>query len=152
MTNAQLLPLVAGVGPSIVLGVTPHHTAAADCPTAVLFEPSGTGTTMDTGWTGYAHAQPVFGTTLHLGVSCTVSSPPCGSCTVTGVVANLAGHRQRCQNDTSIEYTVATEVAAGVPETKNRRLSRSCGLLANGSRGAERPRGVTLTSVVQNAL
>ncbi len=85
--------------------------ASADCPEAVLFTPAETGSTADTGFTGLALNRPIFGNTLELEMSCPVTTPPCGTCTITGARSDALGTFQRCTNDTSIKCTVATEVA-----------------------------------------
>jgi hypothetical protein len=95
---------------AVILAGIPSRAAAVDCPTAVRFEP-GTGVTLDAGFSGFTHDEPIFGTALDLALSCGPSTPPCGTCTILGVVANPAGIRLRCGNDTSIACSVATEVS-----------------------------------------
>jgi hypothetical protein len=49
-------------------------------------------------------------------MSCAASTPPCGTCSITGLLPNAGGNNQRCTNDTSIACTVANEVAeCGAP-------------------------------------
>ena len=91
---------------------------ADDCPHAVLFEPAGTGSHVDSGWTGLNHQKPIIGDRLPLAVSCAATTPPCGVCTVTGILPDGGGTLLRCTNDTSVACTVATEVAdCGGPDT-----------------------------------
>jgi hypothetical protein len=63
------------------------------------------------GFTGLALNRPIFGNTLELEMSCPVTTPPCGTCTITGARSDALGTFQRCTNDTSIKCTVATEIA-----------------------------------------
>ncbi len=97
---------------AFVLGIItgPAAYAAPACPRAVVFEPAATGSSFDAGWTGIAHDVPVVGYTLRMGLSCGAGSPPCGSCSITGIEPNAGGNNQRCLGDTSIICTTATEV------------------------------------------
>ncbi len=79
------------------------------------FEPTASGT-LDAGWTGISHALPIFGTTLDLAISCPSETPPCGTCTIAGLMATR--YPERCRNDSSRTCTVASEVAdCGAPGT-----------------------------------
>ncbi len=99
-----IFALVASVvAPAVPVG-------AASCPTSVLFESTGYGTT-DAGPSGYLHDLPLSGPTLFLGIDCGPSEPPCGVCTIAGVVPDPVLQPQRCAYDHSIACTVATEVA-----------------------------------------
>jgi hypothetical protein len=89
----------------------PTRAHAAGCPTSVRFEPAATGATLDAGWQGFLHDQPIFGTTLDLAIDCPANLSPCGICAITGLAADPPDRRLRCRDDTSIECTVATEVA-----------------------------------------
>lgn len=123
----RVLALVA------VLGVLPTLAGAAGCPREVRFEPTASGGVLDAGWQGLGHGIPIFGTALDLYVSCAASTPPCGTCAITGVVPEPAGHRLRCENDTSIACTVATEVAdCGAADTCRHFLSPPQSLAAGG--------------------
>ncbi len=103
------LAFVVGLSVSLLFGVVPAW-ATTPCPSAVLFEPDPTGSRVDAGWSGLAHDMPVVGYAFRIGLSCGPSSPPCGSCTITGLEPNAGGNNQRCTNDTSIICTTATEV------------------------------------------
>src|SRR5690349_20321265 len=72
--------------------------ASAGCPSGVLFQPDATGSRVDAGWTGIAHDIPALGYTFRMGLSCGASSPPCGSCAITGLEPNAGGNNQRCTN------------------------------------------------------
>jgi hypothetical protein len=90
--------------------------AAAGCPSGVFFQPDATGSQVDAGWSGISHDMPVLGYSLRMDVSCGPSSPPCGTCSLSGPIANAGGNNQRCTNDTSIICTPATEVTdCGAP-------------------------------------
>ncbi|MEO6027329.1 MAG: hypothetical protein ABIR79_10735 [Candidatus Binatia bacterium] len=115
-----------------VVGVTP--AAATECPQAVRFEPTLGASTADTGFSGFTHAKPILGNTLPLGVTCGATTPPCGTCTITGALSDAAGNHQRCANDTSLLCTPATEIAdCGVPG--------SCKLYGSG------PQALSTTSI-----
>ncbi len=94
-----------------VVAVAEPASAAPGCPGAVLFQPDASGAVVDAGWTGIAHEMPVLGYSMRLATSCSASAPPCGTCAITGLVPNAGGNNLRCRNDTSIQCTVATEVA-----------------------------------------
>ncbi|MEO6027426.1 MAG: hypothetical protein ABIR79_11220 [Candidatus Binatia bacterium] len=112
----SLVVLLVGVGPAAL------PAAGAGCPTTVTFEPTGAATA-DAGWTGLDHGLPIFGSTLPLAVTCSTSTPPCGTCTVTGI-ARSSSHPQRCMNDTSIPCSPASEVAnCGASDTCRTLLS-----------------------------
>jgi hypothetical protein len=97
---------------------------AADCPSRARFEPTAPSAILDAGWSGIAHDEPIFGTVLDVAVSCGPTTPPCGTCTITGAFSDPAEHRLRCSNDTSLECTAATEVAdCGGPDTCREFLS-----------------------------
>lgn len=114
MRQSILVPLLV----TAVLVLSPAGSRGAECPSDVSFIPATSGSTADTGWTGLALDRPIFGNTLHLGISCPAASPPCGTCTVTGALPDPLGTFQRCSNDTSIPCTVATEIAdCGAPAT-----------------------------------
>ncbi len=91
------------------LAALPSLAGAADCPTGVRFEPDATGGVLDAGWMGFTHDKPIFGTALDVALGCAATTPPCGTCPILGAAASPAGHRLRCENDTSIECTYATE-------------------------------------------
>jgi hypothetical protein len=108
MNAIKLVVTLSLVG--CLFGAAPA-AASIGCPSGVLFQPNATGSKVDAGWTGIAHDMPVLGYTFRMGLSCGPSSPPCGSCTITGLEPNAGGNNQRCTNDTSIICTAATEVA-----------------------------------------
>jgi hypothetical protein len=115
-----------------MLAAAPSPGRAAGCPSEVLYEPTA-GATLDAGWSGLAHHEPIFGTTLHLSVSCGSTGPPCGSCAITGVAPIAAGQRLRCRTDTSIACTIASEVDhCGAPDTCRYHLSAPQPLGAGG--------------------
>jgi hypothetical protein len=96
--------------------LTTAARATTPCPSTVVFDPDGTGASVDAGWTGIAHDMPVNGYAFRMDVSCAAGSPPCGTCSITGLAPNAGGNNQRCTNDTSIICTPATEVAdCGAP-------------------------------------
>lgn len=95
----------------MLLFVGAGQAAASECPSGMLFSPDATGAIVDAGVTGLAQDMPVMGYSLRMGVSCAATTPPCGSCSITGLIANAGGSNQRCKNDTSTICTVATEVA-----------------------------------------
>lgn len=104
MTSLLRIALVAA---AIAL---PARAFAASCPTNVVYEPTGSGA-VDAGWTGELHDMPLSGPTLNLTVHCVPATPPCGTCTITGLAQPL-----RCEADSSKACTVATEVAdCGAP-------------------------------------
>ncbi len=85
-------------------------TCQCACPTRVTFagDANDPASVLDTGWTGISHRAPIISNgevTVALS-GCSGSSRPCGTCTVTGPIANpQAGAGQldnrRCTNDTS---------------------------------------------------
>jgi hypothetical protein len=90
------------------------------CPTKVEFtgNASAPESILDTGWTGISHRAPIISDgTASITLSCPGGGPsrPCGTCTVSGPVANGAGKldSQRCTNDTSIHCTDNTPCTAG---------------------------------------
>ena len=90
--------------------------ATTPCPSGVFFAPKATGSSVDAGWTGLSHDMPAIGYAFRMGMSCGPSTPPCGTCSITGLLPNAGGNNQRCTNDTSIICTAATEVAdCGAP-------------------------------------
>ncbi len=89
-------------------------TCQCACPTKVTFagDPNDPASLLDTGWTGISHRSPIISNgEVTVGLSaCAGSSRPCGTCTVTGPVANpQAGAGQidnrRCTNDPSRRCT-----------------------------------------------
>ena len=104
-----MTPLIRIALAAVVLAL-PTRAFAASCPTDVLYEPTGPGS-VDAGWNGLQHDLPILGPTLHLAVDCGPTSPPCGTCAVTGIVGP-----RRCAEDTAKACTLATEVAdCGAP-------------------------------------
>ncbi len=74
------------------------------CPTTYEFTDAASGTDQDLGWTGLAHDQTLTSNVrFTLGVSdCANPSPPCGTCTLSGPVANGGGAtfaNHRCRGD-----------------------------------------------------
>src|SRR5947207_2715074 len=65
----------------------PVH-ATTPCPSTVIFEPDASGASVDAGWTGISHGMPVNGYAFRMDVSCAAGSPPCGTCTITGLAPN----------------------------------------------------------------
>lgn len=102
------------IGLGTVVGGLPRATAADRCPTEVLFEPSIDGGLLDTGWTGLTHDQPFSGTRLHFAITCSASTPPCGACTIDGMIPDAAG--------TTIITPDQHLVAAGFNECFNLRV------------------------------
>ncbi len=84
-------------------------SAEADCPATVRFEPTANGV-LESGWTGIYHDVAILGPTLNLALDCPVSTPPCGTCPITGL-DDSAAYPSRCLNDSSLTCTPATEVA-----------------------------------------
>jgi hypothetical protein len=92
------------------------------CPTKVTFSGDATDpvSILDTGWTGIAHRAPIIANgDVTLAVNCpldgTVATRPCGSCTVTGPIANVLPNQisnHRCVNDTSIKCNTDTDCNA----------------------------------------
>jgi hypothetical protein len=76
---------------------------AITCPGSVAFEPSSSAT-LDAGFTGLAHGEPVLGWTLAMKItSCpSATASTCGTCTINGLIPNTITTNQRCANDTSI--------------------------------------------------
>jgi hypothetical protein len=103
----QWVGLVIGLVAAALLHTTP--TFAASCPTAVLFEPTAGGRA-DTGWNGVHHGLPLSGPSLFLGIDCGPSEPPCGTCTIAGVIPDPVLQPQRCLYDHSTACTPATEL------------------------------------------
>lgn len=95
---------------SLALVLRAADSSAAQCPTAVLFEPTADGTT-DAGWTGYIHDLSLDGPNLFLSIDCGPAASPCGTCAIAGVIPDPVLQPQRCVNDHSIACTQATEVA-----------------------------------------
>lgn len=93
----------------IVLLLAASPASAASCPTAVLFEPTAGGTA-DAGWTGVHHGLPISGPNLFLGIECGPSEPPCGTCSIAGVIPDPVLQPQRCIEDHAIACTPATEL------------------------------------------
>ena len=102
----------AGSNTSAAFTCSPTCTCA--CPTKVTFAGNATATEslLDTGWTGISHRSPIISNgEVTVGLSCTATSRPCGTCNVNGPIANPnagAGQidNQRCSNDPSIHCTV----------------------------------------------
>ncbi len=92
---------------ALVFGST-HRAGAAGCPTSVRFEPTANGT-LDAGWTGINFDQPILGPVMDFAISCSASSPPCGTCDLTAVVGPVS--QRRCVNDSSLACSPATEMA-----------------------------------------
>jgi hypothetical protein len=88
------------------------------CPTKVAFTGTATApeSTLDTGWTGISHRAPIISDgTVSVGIFCGGTSRPCGTCTVSGPIANGPGQldNRRCTNDTSIHCTNNTPCTGG---------------------------------------
>ncbi len=91
------------------------------CPTKVHFsgDPTAPESILDTGWTGIAHRAPIISNgDVTVTLSCGAAARPCGTCNVSGPIANPnkgAGQldNQRCTNDTSIRCTSNTPCNAG---------------------------------------
>jgi len=98
-------------GCALVAALSVAPASASTCPSAVVFQSDATGSRVDAGWTGLAHDMPVNGYAFRMDLSCAAGSPPCGTCSITGLAPNAGGNNQRCLNDTSVLCTVATEVA-----------------------------------------
>jgi hypothetical protein len=84
------------------LGYTP-----TGCPGTVAFAFGDAADDMDLGWTGMAHDQTLPAMSrLTLNVdSCSGSFPTCGTCDLSGPIADAAFSSQRCTNNTAIECT-----------------------------------------------
>ena len=90
-------------------------TCQCACPTKVIFagDATDTASVLDTGWTGISHRAPIISNgevTVGLSACTGGSSRPCGTCQISGPVANPnAGAGQidnrRCTNDTSLRCT-----------------------------------------------
>jgi hypothetical protein len=89
------------------------------CPTRIDFtgNASAPESILDTGWTGISHRAPIVSDgTATITMNCGAGSVrPCGSCPVSGPVANGPGQlqNQRCTNDTAIHCTNNTPCTAG---------------------------------------
>ncbi len=102
----------------LIVAAAASAEASPGCPGAMLFKPDASGGLVDAGWTGIAHQMPALGYSLRMETSCSASAPPCGTCAITGLVANAGGNNLRCRNDTSHACTVATEATdCGAPST-----------------------------------
>lgn len=96
---------------AIAVLALPARLYAASCPTNVVYEPTGVGS-VDAGWTGVEHDLPLVGPTLNLQVACGPTSPPCGTCAITGIL----GLPLRCEHETWKSCFVATEASdCGAP-------------------------------------
>jgi len=89
------------------------------CPTRLEIAVDATDpeTVLDLGWSGLGHRQELStGNTITLGVSgCSTAVRPCGTCTLSGPIANRPGkiENRRCTNDTSIRCTSDVACAGG---------------------------------------
>jgi len=88
----------------LALGAAPPAHAEERCPRALRFDADGPATDLDPGWTGVAHDNHFVGFTLTMGVSgCEGTTPPCGTCTLSGPLANGGGatfNNRRCVDKT----------------------------------------------------
>ena len=89
------------------------------CPSKVTFSGDATDpkSILDTGWTGISHRAPIITNgDVTVALNCVATERPCGTCTVSGPVANSEPNQlqnQRCTNDTSIKCTNNTPCTAG---------------------------------------
>jgi hypothetical protein len=114
MKRAHMLSSIV-LASAMCLATSPVR-ASTGCPSGLVLEPDATGAVVDAGWSGLAHRMPVPGYAFRMDLSCAATSPPCGTCAITGLEPNAGGNNQRCTNDTSIACTAATEVAdCGAP-------------------------------------
>ena len=102
--------MLVGFGPAVQVA------GGAECPARVTFETTDAAS-VDAGWSGQAHGQALPGGTLDLATTCANATPPCGACTIDGLVHGGA-HPERCKNDPAMPCTTATEIAdCGGPDT-----------------------------------
>ena len=102
---------------ALALVVGALSARAQTCPGRVLFEPTANGS-IDAGWSGNYHGMEILGPTLDLTIACPSSTPPCGTCAITGLTPTSTAAWRRCANDTSIACTVANETSdCGAPGT-----------------------------------
>jgi len=108
--------------PNVNTGAFPcNEFCTCDCPSTVTFTGDATdpASILDTGWTGISHRAPIItGGDVTVQLNCSTVGRPCGSCSVTGPIANPnAGDgqldNQRCSNDSSIKCTNDTPCTAG---------------------------------------
>jgi hypothetical protein len=89
------------------------------CPTRINFtgDAADPVSILDTGWTGIAHRAPIISDgSVTVAADCPqTGSRPCGTCPISGPIANLPGQidNRRCTNDTSIRCTDNTPCGAG---------------------------------------
>jgi hypothetical protein len=89
------------------------------CPTRyeIALDAAEPESVLDLGWSGIGHRQELStGNTLTLAVSgCDTAVRPCGTCTLSGPIANRPGTiaNRRCTNDTSIHCTSDTPCTGG---------------------------------------
>jgi hypothetical protein len=93
------------------------------CPQGVeVVGNAGSNKVLDSGWTGLGHnATVVSDGKLTFTLDCTPELRPCGTCTVSGPVQNLAAdagdiNAHRCTNDTSIKCTGSSGCSGGTCE------------------------------------
>jgi len=101
-------------GPSGSGGGTPTVAPtgnASTCPHAISVVGNEATTELDTGWTGLAHGSKIIsGSEVTVMTDCGGNARPCGTCNVTGPIANPdagagVSNNHRCSNDTSTECT-----------------------------------------------
>ncbi len=104
--------------PSVTVSVTPKP-----CPIAAeVVGNAGDAKVLDTGWTGIAHdATVVDNGKLTFTVDCPTDTRPCGTCNVSGPIANANADSgdiasQRCTNDTSVKCTTSADCSGGTCE------------------------------------
>jgi len=90
---------------ALLVIMTAPVAAQEPCPGAVRLDIDGPSTDIDPGWTGMAHDGHYVGLTLTLGISGCAGSmqPSCGSCALSGPVANGGGatfNNKRCSDKT----------------------------------------------------
>jgi hypothetical protein len=116
-------PTPTGPTPTGVTATPTPNTGG--CPVKIDFEGTSTGPILDTGWTGIAHDATVISKgKVTVNVSCTATSPPCGTCNLSGPIANTNAanyttqtgsdfNDQRCSNNTSVTCTTSGDCSGG---------------------------------------
>jgi hypothetical protein len=87
------------------------------CPTTITFagDAAAQESILDSGWTGISHA-PIVSDGDDVNLSCAATSRPCGTCAVSGPIANAGSGKlasQRCSGDTAVPCTNAPGGAGG---------------------------------------
>lgn len=100
-----------------ILSPAAGHAAPA-CPQAIAFDPASGMSRNDTGFTGIAQDRPVYGNGLRLAVSCAATTPPCGTCTITGVLRARRAARPARRVGSATATPATTSRASRVSRTR----------------------------------